>query len=112
MMTYKEYVAKYETVIKRFPGISSLFGQNWKITQTRTKYVKSGSRWKGTETETDTIDLQQYCNIFDGIQFFRNLGGYERTEMSYTKAGYIPVKQTSISPDRTEKYVWTFQFEH
>ena len=96
---------------KKFPDISSLYGQNWKITQTRKHFIKSGSRWKATETEVDTIDLRQYCNIFDGIQFFRNLGGYERTEMAYTKAGYIPVSQTSISPDKTERYIWSFKFE-
>lgn len=42
----------------------------------------------------------------------RNLGGYERTNKAYTKYGYIPTEQISISPDRTKKTIFYFSFEN
>lgn len=49
-----------------------------------------------------------YMNVFSAIPFFRNLGGFERVEKTYTKYGLIPYTLNSVNPDRTEKTVRTF----
>ena len=73
--------------------------------------TESGKNWKSnpTETEITTIDKETYDNIFskETQAFFRRLGGYEKTSKSYTTAGYIVTRLTSISPDRTTKIVRT-----
>ena len=73
--------------------------------------TESGKSWKSnpTETEITTIDQETYNNIFskETQAFFRRLGGYERASKSYTTAGYIVTRLTSISPDKTTKIVRT-----
>ena len=73
--------------------------------------TESGKNWKSnpTETEITTIDKETYDNIFskETQAFFRRLGGYEKTSKSYTTAGYIVTRLTSISPDKTTKIVRT-----
>ena len=73
--------------------------------------TESGKNWKSnpTETEITTIDQETYDNIFskETQAFFRNLGGYERASKSYTNAGYIVTRLTSVSPDKTIKIVRT-----
>ena len=73
--------------------------------------TESGKNWKSnpTETEITTIDQETYNNIFskETQAFFRRLGGYERASKSYTTAGYIVTRLTSISPDKTTKIVRT-----
>ncbi len=70
-------------------------------------YVKSGSRWKLMETKNDTYTADQYYNSIDSgwTSLVRSLGGYERVEKNYTCFGYIPVKITSISPDREKRTI-------
>jgi hypothetical protein len=78
------------------------------------KYEKHGSKWHLIEAEEEkNISREHYNNITDKrtIQFFRNLGGKEIVERSYTFAGYVPTTIHSISPDRTEKYIYRFSFE-
>ena len=108
-MTYQEFRETYKSVIKKFPETPYLFG-NTNITKVKIEYEKRGSRWKQVKTETAIVDYVHYFNVFDAIWFFRNLGGYERTEMAYTTQGYIPIRQISISPDRTRKIVYEFKF--
>ena len=73
--------------------------------------TESGKNWKSNPTsiEITTIDQEKYDNIFseETQAFFRNLGGYERASKSYTTAGYIITRLTSISPDKTTKIVRT-----
>ena len=75
--------------------------------------TESGKNWKSnpTETEITTIDQKEYDNIFskETQAFFRRLGGYERASKTYTTAGYIVTRLTSISPDRTTKIVRTIK---
>ena len=73
--------------------------------------TESGKNWKSNPTsiEITTIDQEKYDNIFskETQAFFRSLGGYERASKSYTSAGYIVTRLTSISPDKTTKIVRT-----
>ena len=67
----------------------------------------SGKSWKSKADEETIrkVKTDWYHNIFDGIPFFRGLGGSERVEYGYTYAGYLPVQCTSISPDRETKVI-------
>ena len=83
------------------------------ITLEKAKYEKRGSRWIVTENPvTEEITREHYENMTDRktLQFFRNLGGREIVERSYTCAGYVPVTIHSIAPDRSEKYIFRFTF--
>ena len=83
----------------------------YELTTKTYERTESGKSWKSnpTETEITTIDQKEYNNIFskETQAFFRSLGGYERASKSYTNAGYIVTKLTSISPDKTTKIVRT-----
>lgn len=85
------------------------------ITLTTIKYEKteSGKNWrsKPTSEETEIIKFKNYFNYLSSVQFFKNLGGYEKVEKNYTIEGYIPTQITSISPDKTEKIIYKFKFE-
>lgn len=84
------------------------------ISETISRFEKIGNKWKMTESNTYTINNEQYHNATcaETVRFFRNLGGIERVERSYTFAGYVPVKITSISPARDEKTVREYTFTH
>ena len=83
----------------------------YELTTKTYERTESGKSWKSnpTETEITTIDQKEYDNIFskETQAFFRRLGGYERASKSYTTAGYIVTRLTSISPDKTTKIVRT-----
>ena len=85
----------------------------YELTTKKYERTESGKNWKSnpTETEMTTIDQETYNNIFskETQAFFRRLGGYERTSKSYTTAGYIVTRLTSISPDKTTKIVRTIK---
>ena len=107
-MTYQEFRNTYKNLLKKHQDVSNLFEAGYIIEMTKTEYIKIGSRWKETNKTIKNVDYEHYCNVFDAVQFFRNLGGYERTEKRYTIAGYIPTEQISISPDKTKKSVYSF----
>ena len=114
-MTYKEYREKYKRAIKAYPEITGLWRDTEdekEITYTCINYEKRGSRWIETERTTEKINYIFYTNVVDpnAIAFFRNLGGYEKITKSYTRAGFLPVEVSSISPDRTQKTVRSFRF--
>ena len=83
----------------------------YQLTTKTFERTESGKSWKSnpTEIEITTINQETYDNIFSKKTqaFFRGLGGYERTSKSYTTAGYIVTRLTSISPDKTTKIVRT-----
>ena len=83
----------------------------YELTTKTYERTESGKSWKSnpTETEITTINQKTYDNIFskETQAFFKNLGGYERASKSYTTAGYIVTRLTSISPDRMTKIVRT-----
>ena len=71
---------------------------------------KIGSQWKIFEVIEENISKENYLNIINSCKFFRDLGGIERLTKGYTYVGYVPVKLNSISPDKKEKVVRTFEF--
>ena len=79
------------------------------IILTRTEYRKQANKWELVEQETREVDYDFYLNIIDR-RFFKALGGIERSSRSYTPRGYSVTKQTSISPDRTIKVTYEFDF--
>ena len=89
--------------------------ENYKITLITKKYEKtsSGKSWKNNPVETneEVITAKKFELIISSIPFFRHLGGSERVTKGYTVAGYIPVKLSSISPERKTKIVRSFKVE-
>ena len=74
------------------------------------RYYKEGKSWKLAEVTEENINKEYYLNIVNSVKFFRNLGGFERLTKGYTYVGYVPVELNSISPDKKEKVVRTFEF--
>ncbi|MCI7208357.1 MAG: hypothetical protein MSA15_20500 [Clostridium sp.] len=74
------------------------------------RYYKAGTQWKLSEVVEENITKEYYLNIINSCKFFRNLGGYERLTSGYTYSGYIPTQLNSISPDKKEKIVRSFEF--
>ena len=72
--------------------------------------TESGKSWKSKPCKTynEKIEEYQYEWIFNSVKFFRKLGGSERITKGYTCEGYIPVRLTSISPDKTKKIIRYF----
>lgn len=64
------------------------------------------------ETETKIIDLETYEMIVEASPFFKNLGGSEVLQRSYTCVGYVVTKITSKSPERDVKTVRKFNFDY
>jgi hypothetical protein len=71
------------------------------------KYGTKNS-WKFIDMDVTEIEREEYDNIVHASPFFRRLGGSETIVKGYTCAGYLPVRITSKSPDRTLKTVRTF----
>ena len=74
------------------------------------RYYKAGKSWKMAEVVEENITKECYLNIVNSVKFFRGLGGYERLTNGYTYAGYIPTQLNSISPDKQEKIIRSFEF--
>lgn len=79
------------------------------IIVTRTEHRKQANKWELVEQETRKVDYEFYLNVIDR-RFFKALGGIERSTRSYTPRGYRVTKQTSISPDKSTKIVFEFDF--
>lgn len=85
------------------------------ITRKRTIYIKSEAvksfpKKASKVDEAEVVDSRIYTNFVQSIPFFNSFGRC-RAEWEYTKAGYLPVKITSISPDGCTKHVDYFSFE-
>ena len=74
------------------------------------RYYKAGKSWKLAESKEENINKEYYLNIINSVKFFRSLGGFERLTSGYTYSGYIPVQLNSISPDKQEKIIRSFEF--
>ena len=85
----------------------------YELTTKKYGRTESGKNWKSnpSEIEITTINQEEYDNIFSKKTqaFFKGIGGYERTSKSYTTAGYIVTRLTSISPEKTTKIVRTIK---
>lgn len=114
-MTYFEARETYAELFKKYPEVSGVFTDNEdkkSIIYWCENYEKHGSRWELVDITEERINYVFYYNVVDprASRFMRNLGGYERTTVNYTKRGYIPTECVSISPDRTAKTVRRFEF--
>ena len=87
------------------------------ITRTLEHYSRtaSGKSWKNVpdSTETEVIPTEHYNNYISSIGFFNNFGNGAscRAVNSYTYAGYVPIRVTTISPGREQKIVAEFRFD-
>lgn len=74
----------------------------------------SGKSWKSKPDEIQHLKVswEQYLemNSTETCRFFRNLGGYEKVDCSYTSRGYLPIRLISINPDRTIKIIREYYF--
>lgn len=88
--------------------------KGYKITLTKETYKKEGRKnfpRNPLEVTIKEITTEEYDNIFSSIDFFKSLGGVERIYKSYTLAGYIPTKVTSVSPNKEIKIVRRISIE-
>ena len=74
------------------------------------RYYKAGKSWRLSESKEENINREYYLNIINSCKFFRGLGGFERLTNGYSYSGYIPVELNSISPDKQEKIIRSFEF--
>jgi hypothetical protein len=82
--------------------------EGYKIVLTKEEYRKEGRKnfpKNPLEITTEEITTEEYDKIFSSGDFFKSLGGIERTYKSYTLAGYIPTKLVSVSPNKEIKIV-------
>ncbi|MFQ9298950.1 MAG: hypothetical protein ACLR4X_11200 [Clostridia bacterium] len=80
--------------------------EGYKIILTKETYKKEGRKnfpKNPLEVTTEEITTEEYDKIFSSGDFFKSLGGVERSYKSYTLAGYIPTRLVSISPNRETK---------
>lgn len=112
MMTYSEFKETYRYMVREYPSTTGIFSDTPEknIILTETHFEKHGTKWKETDSKTESVDFITYANTVDAIPFFRGLGGREIVKQTYTKRGYIPTEINSISPSRTEKTVRRFKF--
>lgn len=88
--------------------------EGYKITLTKETYKKEGRKnfpKNPLEVTTEEITTEEYDNIFSSINFFKTLGGTERSYKTYTVAGYIPTRLISISPDKEIKVIRKISIE-
>lgn len=102
-MLYSELAKTYRKLFKKYPNISSLQDFGGKILEEKTTYAKRGTRWVEVKKEEKEVPATYVFNVFDAVQFFKDLGGYEKVSCGYTKFGYLPDELLSISPNRMEK---------
>ncbi len=106
-----EFSKTYKWMLKKYPGTSAAhtyFDRPF-ATIEEIKYEKSGSKWEEvSRKDKKVITGEFYANCVNAVPFFKNLGGREKVELGYTKAGYIPVYIASISPDGNSKTVRKF----
>lgn len=71
------------------------------------------SNWRlaGIE-EPKQITIEHYNNMVEAQTVMRRLGGKEYLYKNYTCMGYIPIRLTSVSPDKMTKIVYEFTFKH
>ena len=84
------------------------------ITLTETRLTKNPNTTyivdsKKIETVTEKQHRLTTCN--DTVKWFRRLGGSETVQRSYTSAGYLVTKLTSLSPDRQTKVIREYKFK-
>lgn len=88
--------------------------EGYKIILTKETYKKEGRKnfpKNPLEVTTEEITTEEYDNIFSSINFFKTLGGTERSYKTYTVAGYIPTRLISISPDKEIKVIRKISIE-
>ena len=73
---------------------------------TKTTYIVDS---KKIETVTEKQHHLTTCD--DTVKWFRRLGGSETVQRSYTSAGYLVTKLTSLSPDRQTKVIREYKFK-
>lgn len=79
-----------------------------RITHIRERYSSTPAgnyKRKPDKTEIEIVSTEFYNNFVQAIPFFKSRAFY-----SYTPAGYIPTRITTVSPDRYTKYVDKFEF--
>jgi hypothetical protein len=87
--------------------LDALNGGGYTITLT-TRTWNKGSRQAFARnpdtTETESITARQYACFVSSVGFFR-----DRVSNGYTPVGYVPVRLTCYSPDRTTMIERTFR---
>lgn len=82
------------------------------IKTTESIYSKHGNRWKliNTDKYLSSENEHKRCTNESTLRCFRSAGGREKNVYAYTKRGYVPVRNVSISPDGSKKIVRDYDF--
>lgn len=113
-MTYHEFKTTYQWMLKHYPNMDRYYRDDMYApigTMEIIRYEKQGRRWVEIGRETDTLTAAKYCNSVDAGWFFKRCSYYERIDQTYTRYGYLPIRITSISPDRQVRIIRTFDPE-
>lgn len=91
------------------------------ITKKTTEYARRIDKYTGKpkktwyvveEKEPEQITREAYQNMVDAQQWMKQLGGREYATRSYTAMGYVPIRLTSVSPDKMRKFTWEFTIKY
>lgn len=113
-MTYQEFRKTYKWMLDHYTGTHQVYQNDFdhailgKVTTTR--YERRGSRWVEVDRKREDLTPAYYCNAVDAVPFFRGLGGTERVTCGHTPLAYLPVKISTVSPDKQRRTVREFQF--
>lgn len=112
-MTYSEFRKTYKWMLDHYTGTYQMYCDRFDDAiigkLTTITYERRGSRWAEVKREREDLTPAIYCNCVDAVPFFRGLGGSERVECSYTPLAYLPVRISSVSPDKQTRIVREFQ---
>lgn len=105
---FKDIEKQYSKEFKR-AGITAdkLYSlqEYYTITETKTEY--RGTSRKPVSEETEIITAYNLACIVSGIGFFN-----DRIGKNYTMAGYMPVRLTAVSPDKSRKIVRRYDYTY
>lgn len=100
--------------MKEYYGLSESMRSNfndYKIELTEERFFKADNKksWITESKTTKIVTFDEYFNYISSVGFFKNTGGREKIEKTYTQCGYIPTKIISISPSKDIRVVRTFK---
>lgn len=97
-MLYSELAKTYRKLFKKYPNISSLQDFGGKILEEKTTYAKRGTRWVEVKKEEKEVSATYVFNVFDAVQFFKDLGGYEKSKLRLYKGRISSRRVTKHQP--------------
>ena len=113
MIKVSKEFKRYEKELKK-AGLSlydlDLIEDSYNVTMKEKRFEKRGRKTYGkypVEEKEESITSRQLACYMSSIGFFG-----DRVEKAYTKLGYVPIRLTSVSPDKEVKVVREFEYHY